>query len=168
MSAVVQFASTADHVLDLEEHLTELLDHLVELSQRLDTLEALAVENAGDGGEPLATILARLDAFDSRLAKLELRQRRPPPFSITVVEGDDSRTWRRVNEVSSELAVERGERARRDQDLHNAHQGFNGGMAAFRQDMAAFNARLNQCAAQFCRIRERVAVVEARTADKGE
>jgi hypothetical protein len=34
MSASVQFASTADHVLDLEEHLTELLDHLVELSQR--------------------------------------------------------------------------------------------------------------------------------------
>ena len=144
----------------LEEHLTDLVDCLVELGQRLDNLEALAVENAGTG-----EILARLDAFENRLTKMELRQRRPPPFAVTLIEGDDSRSWRRVNEVSSELAVERGERARRDQDLHNAQQGFNGSMASFRQDMTAFNARLTQAAAQFCQMRARLAAVEAKQGD---
>jgi hypothetical protein len=160
MSASVQFASTADHVLDLEEHLTELLDHLVELSQRLDVLEAMAVENAGDGGDPLTMILARLDAFENRLAKLELRQRRAPPFPISVVENVDSGTRRELYDLSIRLPNERYERERRDSDLHNAQQGWNGAMAAF-------NTRLNQAAAQFCRIRERVATIEARTADKG-
>ena len=64
---------------------SDLVDHLVELRQRLDTLEAIAVENAA-GADPLAEILARLDAFENRLATLETRQRRPPPFPITVIE----------------------------------------------------------------------------------
>ena len=46
----------------------------------------MAVEAAG--AEPLSAILARLDAFENRLTKLETRQRRPPPFPITVVEND--------------------------------------------------------------------------------
>jgi hypothetical protein len=105
-------------------------------------------------------ILARLDAFENRLAKLELRQRRAPPFPISVVENVDSGTRRELYDLSIRLANERYERERRDSDLHNAQQGWNGAMAAF-------NTRLNQAAAQFCRIRERVATIEARTADKG-
>ncbi|HZZ25520.1 MAG TPA: hypothetical protein VFE60_24525 [Roseiarcus sp.] len=155
MSAAVQFMSPADHVLGIEERLVELVDHLVEFHQRLDTLEALAVEAAG--ADPLATIIARLDAFGNRLAALELRQRRPPPFPITVIENIDYKAQRRFDDLSTGLATERYERARRDQDLHNSQQGFNGAMAAF-------NSRLNQCAAQFCRIRERLTAVEARTA----
>jgi hypothetical protein len=147
MSAVVQFATVADHALEIEERLVELVDHLVEFHQRLDNLEAMAVEGAGS--DPLAAILARLDAFENRLARLELRQRRPPPFPITVIENIPP------HDLSRELATERYERARRDQDLHNAQQGFNG-------SMAAFNQRLNQCAAQFCRMRERVAAIEAK------
>jgi hypothetical protein len=161
MSTVVQFMSPADHVLGIEERLVELVDHLVEFHQRLDTLEAIAVENAGTGGDPLAAILARLAAFENRLSRLELRQRRPPPFPITVVEGEDSRTRRELYDLSIRLATERSERERGDRDLHNAQQGWNGAMAAF-------NQRLNQAAAQFCRIRERVATIEARTAGKGE
>jgi primosomal protein N'' len=158
-ASAVQFASVADHVLETEERLTDLIDHLLEIGSRLDSLENTLVEAAGE--DPLTTILARLDAFDNRLAKLELRQRRPPPFPITVVEGEDSRTRRQLNDLTTELATERYERARRDQDLHNQQQGWNGAMAAF-------NDRLNQCAAQFCRIRERLVAVEARTADTGE
>jgi hypothetical protein len=157
MSAVVQFASAADYVLDLEERLVELVDHLVEFHQRIDTLEAIAVENAGAGGDPLAAILARLDAFETRLTTLETRQRRPPPFPISVIENIDSKAQRQFDDLSSGLATERYERARRDQDLHNAQQGFDG-------SMFAFNSRLNQCAAQFCRLRERVAAIETRTA----
>jgi hypothetical protein len=160
MSAVVQFASVADHALELDERLGDLVDTLVELNQRLDTLEAIAVENAGDGGESLAAILARLDAFETRLTKLELRQRRPPPFPVHLIENDDSRTRRELYDLSIRLANEKHERERRDSDLHNAQQGWNGAMAAF-------NTRLNQAAAQFCRIRERVAIIEARAADKG-
>ena len=159
-ASVVQFVSAADHVLEIDERLIELLDHLVEFHQRLDTLEALAVENAGDGGDPLAAILARLDAFENRLAKLELRQRRPPPFPISVIEHIDSNAHQRMDDLSRRLATEQYERTRRDQDLHNAQQGFNGAMAAFM-------GRLDQAAAQFCRIRERLVAVEARTADKG-
>jgi hypothetical protein len=160
MSAVVQFASAADHALEVEERLVDLVDCLVELNQRLDTLEALAVENAGDGGDPLAEILARLTAFDGRLTRLERHLRRPPPFPIHVIENVDSGTRRELYDLSIRLATERSERERGDRDLHNQQQGFNG-------SMAAFNTRLNQCAAQFCRMRERVAIIEARTADKG-
>jgi hypothetical protein len=154
-ASVVQFVTAADHALETEERLVELVDTLVELGQRLDTLESLAVENAG--ADPLAEILARLDTFENRLARLELRQRRPPPFPITVVENIDYTAQRRFDDLSTGLATERHERARRDQDLHNSQQGFNG-------SMAAFNTRLNQCAAQFCRMRERVAAIEARVA----
>jgi hypothetical protein len=153
MSAAAQFASTADYVLDIEERLVEVLDHLVEFHQRLDVLEALAVENAGD---PLA-ILARLDAFDGRLTRLERHLRRPPPFPITVIENVDSQTQRRLNELSGELAGERYQRTGDDRDLRQAH----------RDAVAAFNQRLDRCADQFCRMRERLTAVEARTADKG-
>ena len=159
MSAVVQFVSTADHVLDLEEHLeerlTELVDVLVELGQRLDNLEALAVENAGAGGDPLTAILARLDAFENRLARLERHLRRPPPFPITVVENVDYQTQQRMDELSRRLAAEQHQRALTDSDLHKAQQGA----------MAAFNQRLDRCADQFCRMRERVAAVEAKQGD---
>ena len=160
MTASVQFASTADHILETEERIVELIDCLVELGQRLDNLEAIAVENAGDGGDPLAEILARLTAFDNRLTRLERHLRRPPPFPVHLIENDDSRTRRELYDLSIRLATERSERERRDSDLHNQQQGFNGAMAAF-------NTRLDQAAAQFCRIRERVATIETRTADKG-
>jgi hypothetical protein len=150
MSAVAQFASTADYVLDIEERLVEVLDHLVEFHQRLDTLEALAVENAGD---PLA-ILARLDAFENRLARLERHLRRPPPFPITVVENVESQMQYRLNELSGELATEKYQRTGDDRDLRQMH----------RDAVAAFNQRLDRCADQFCRMRERLTAVEARTA----
>ena len=155
MSAVVQFASAADHALEIEERLVELVDHLVEFHQRLDVLEAMAVENAGAGGDPLAEILARLDAFENRLTRLERHLRRPPPFPISVIEnrivGPD--LFGRMDDLSRSIATERHERT--------------GKITAHAEALAAFNQRLDRCAAQFCRIRERVAAVEARTADKG-
>jgi primosomal protein N'' len=154
-ASVVQFATAADYVLETEERLTDLVDCLVEQGQRLAALEQTLVEAAG--ADPLAEILARLDAFENRLAKLELRQRRPPPFPITVVENVDSQTQRRLNELSGELAGERYQRTGDDRDLRQAH----------RDAVAAFNQRLDRCADQFCRMRERLAAVEARTADKG-
>ena len=156
-AAAVQFASVADHVLETEERLTDLIDCLVELGQRLDTLEAIAVENAGDGGDPLTEILSRLAAFENRLSRLERHLRRPPPFPITVVESVDSPVQRKVDEVSSGLVTERYVRERGDNDLRKTQQ----------DAMAAFNQRLDRCADQFCRMRERLVAVEARTADKG-
>jgi hypothetical protein len=73
MSAVVQFATAADYALETEERLSGLVDHLVELGRRLDTLEQTLVEAAG--ADPLAAIIVRLDAFENRLDRLELRQR---------------------------------------------------------------------------------------------
>jgi hypothetical protein len=160
-AAVVQFDTVADYALSLEERLVELVDVLVELGQRLDTLEAIAVENAGDGGDPLTTILARLDAFDNRLSRLERHLRRPPPFPVTLIENVDDTVQRKVDKVSYDLstglATERYIRERGDRDLHSVHEAA----------MAAFTKRLDRCADQFCRMRERLTAVEARTADKG-
>jgi hypothetical protein len=160
-AAAVKFASVADHVLETEERIVELIDVLVELGQRLDVLESLAVENAGDGGDPLGMILARLTAFENRLSRLERHLRRPPPFPITVIENVDDQTVRKVNEVdynlSQGLATERYVRERGDNDLRKTHA----------EALAAFNQRLDRCADQFCRMRERVANIEARAADKG-
>ena len=156
MSATaVQFASTADHVLDLEEHLTDVVEGLVEIDTRLAALEKSLVEAAG--ADPLATIIARLDAFDNRLARLERHLRRPPPFPITVVEAVDDQTVCKVNEVSNSLDTERYVRERGDSDLRKGLD----------EAMVAFNQRLTQCADQFCRMRARLTAVEKLTADKG-
>ena len=99
----------------------ELVDVLVELGQRLDNLEAMAVEAAGVGGDPLETILARLNAFDNRLARLERHLRRPPPFPVTLIENVDDTVQRKVDKVSYDLstglATERHLREHRDNDL---------------------------------------------------
>ena len=88
------------------------------------------------------------------------RQDRDAPrrFRSASSRTSNSKAQRQFDDLSTGLATERYERARRDQDLHNAQQGFNGAMAAF-------NSRLNQCAAQFCRMRARVAAIEARIGD---
>lgn len=155
MSAnVVQFASVADHVLETEERLTDVVDGLVEIDRRLASLEKSLVEAAGE--DPLATILSRLDAFDNRLTRLERHLRRPPPFPITVIENVDDTVQRKVDKVSYDLstglATERHLREHRDNDLHSVHQAA----------MAAFNQRLDRCADQFCRMRERLTAVEAK------
>ena len=143
-----------------EERLDDLVDVLVELGQRLDTLEAIAVENAGDGGDPLATILARLDAFDNRLTRLERHLRRPPPFPITVIENVDDTVQRKVDEVSYDLS-----RVSPPNDT-SANAGIMICTVCTQAAMAAFNQRLDRCADQFGRMRERVAAIEARTATK--
>jgi hypothetical protein len=149
-AAVVKFAPVADYALDLEERLTDLVDVLVELGQRLDNMEALA---AGDGGgDLLATINARLDAFDNRLTRLERHLRRPPKFPITVVEAVDDKTRREVYEVHQGLATEKYVRERGDNDLRKAQH----------DAMVAFTQRLDRCADQFCKMRERLVAVEAK------
>jgi hypothetical protein len=151
MSAVVQFVTAADHALETEERLTDLVDHLVELSQRLDTLEACLVEAAG--ADPLSAILARLDAFETRVKRLERHLRRPPAFPISVIEnrivGPD--LIGRMDDLSRSIATECHERT--------------GKITAHAKALDAFNQRLDRCADQFCRMRERLAVVEARIGD---
>lgn len=74
---IVQFVAAGEYALDVEERLIDLVDCLVELGQRLDNLEQMAVEAAA--ADPF---LARLDALENRLARLELRQRRPVPLTV--------------------------------------------------------------------------------------
>ena len=111
MSAVVQFVTAADYALDLEERLTELVD-------RPCRTGPTTRQSGGDGGRErrgrrrLTAILARLDAFENRLTKLETRQRRPPPFPITVIENvrfqtqgavdECRRPWAHQNDTSRE------------------------------------------------------------------
>jgi hypothetical protein len=47
---------------------------------RLSQLEAMAADGAD--------LFARLDAFDARLTALEKRQRRPPPFAVTLISNE--------------------------------------------------------------------------------
>jgi primosomal protein N'' len=160
-ASVVQFVTAADQVLETEERLGDLVEHLREIGERLDTLEAMPVEAAG--ADPLTEILARIEAVETRLTRLEKRQRRPPPFPITVIESHlDPEQERRYAGLSQDVYNERFERQKADSDLHHVQQGFNG-------SMASFNRRLDRCADQFCRMRERLTAIEARVAgdDKG-
>ena len=152
---VVQFASVADHVLETEERLTDVVDCLVDLGTRLAALEKSLIDAAGE--DPLTTILSRLDAFSGRLDRLERHLRRPPKFPITVVENVDDKTRRELYELSVGLATEKHQRTGDDRALRKTQQ----------DAMAAFNQRLDRCAAQFVRMRAQVAAIEARTADKG-
>ena len=72
-SNVVQFASPADAIGDL-------IERLVDATVRLSQLEAMAADGAD--------LFARLDAFDARLTALEKRQRRPPPFAVTLISNE--------------------------------------------------------------------------------
>jgi hypothetical protein len=138
---VVPFLSVADHVLDTEERLGDLVDCLVELGQRLDTLEAIAVENAGTGGDPLAAILARLDAFSNRLDRLELRQRRPVPLTVIQnhrLDPDERQVFLELQTLFNKL--DRG----------------------LKQHATTIESRLSHYTSQFHMIRQRLAAVEKR------
>jgi hypothetical protein len=63
------------------EALLDLSMRLGQIDQRLQAFER-AMADAADGDD----ILARLDAIDARLTAMEKRQRRPPPFPISVIE----------------------------------------------------------------------------------
>jgi hypothetical protein len=144
-AATVKFASVADHVLDLEENLTErltdLVDVLVELGQRLDNLEAMAVENAGT--DPLTAVLARLDTFENRLAALELRQRRPTPLTVVQnhrLDPDERQVFLELQRLFNTLARE------------------------VKQNERNAAGRTSHYAGQFRMIRERLAAVERKGA----
>ena len=102
----------------------------------------------------LAKVNARLDALDNRTDEDGTRHRRPPPpFPITVVETVDDQTVRKVNKVSYGWSRHRTvHRERGDRDLHSVHEAA----------MAAFTQRLDRCADQFCKMRERLLAVEAK------
>ncbi|HZZ22736.1 MAG TPA: hypothetical protein VFE60_09240 [Roseiarcus sp.] len=141
MSAVVQFMSPADHVLGIEERLVELVDHLVEFHQRLDTLEAIAVENAGVGGDPLAAILARLDSA------APLRSR--------------SQSWRTCLSVPRRNVSSMPLGGAWTSCRANSPPNDTSALAAnVISTSGSTNARR--------KMRERVAAIETRTADKGE
>jgi hypothetical protein len=139
------FATVADHVLDLEENLSErlgdLVDTLVELGQRLDNLEAMAVENAGV--DPLTEILGRLDTLENRLAALELRQRRPVPLTVIHnhrLDPDERQVFNELQRLFNKL----------DRDL--------------KQHVTASDGRIAHYASQFRMIRQRLAAVERKGA----
>jgi hypothetical protein len=143
-SNVVQFDSVADAVGDLVERLVDATVRLAQLEQA-----QVAVADADD-------ILARLAAFDARLTALEKRQRRPPPFPITVIEthvahinpeqetklADLFRREHQVDELSRGLDNEHHERKRADEDLFHSQQRQNGSMATVNKSVAEFNKRL--------------------------
>jgi hypothetical protein len=148
-------AAAFDSVVDA---IGDLVERLVDASVRLSQLEAMAEDGAD--------IFARLDAFDARLTALEKRQRRPPPFPITVVE--NLGPGRERDNLSRDLATERHERTQADERLHDQQQGFNAGMGEFRQRVAAFNHRLDLEADQFSRMRNRLTAIETRIGGDGD
>jgi hypothetical protein len=71
MTTVVQFATPADAVLDIEERLGDLIRHIANLAERLEQLETALVGAAGEN--PLADIVTRVDAMEARVARMERR-----------------------------------------------------------------------------------------------
>jgi hypothetical protein len=159
-SHAVAFDSVVDAIGDLVER-------LVDASVRLSQLEAMNADGAD--------IVQRLDAFDARLTKLETRQRRPPPFPVSLITTENPGHKAELDLLSRDLATERHERTRADERLHNAQQGANGTMAAVHGAVAKVNLRLNEDSATFDRMRSafklmtaRIEVLEARTAGTGD
>ena len=71
MTTVVQFASPADAMLDLDERIGDLVEHIGDWNQRLLSLETALAEAAGEN--PLAEINDRIDKLDARLGRVERR-----------------------------------------------------------------------------------------------
>ena len=69
MTTVVQFATPADAVLDIEERLGDLIGHIGNLAERLEQLETALVEAAGEN--PLAEIVDRIDKLEARMTLIE-------------------------------------------------------------------------------------------------
>jgi hypothetical protein len=147
---VPQFANPADEIFDLVE---QYVDAAVRLS-RLEQVQA-------DGD----AILARLAAQDARLAAMEKRQRRPPPFPITVIENHviKDNPLRRLNELNCDVTAERRERARAD-DIAAQE------LAQLRDRLTAVEARVGNgdlrervegWGSKYNALRDRVAALEA-------
>ena len=106
-------------------------------------LEPMAVEAAGAGGDPLATIIARLDGFENRLAALELRQRRPPPLTVVQnhrLDPDERQVFLELQRLFNKL----------DREL--------------KQHVKTAAGRISHYACQFRMIRQRLAAVERKGA----
>jgi predicted nucleic acid-binding Zn-ribbon protein len=76
MTTVVQFASPADAMLDLDERIGDLVEHIGDWNQRLLSLETALAEAAGEN--PLADLMTRIEQMETRLAKVENRSFRAP------------------------------------------------------------------------------------------
>ena len=148
MSAVVQFASVADYALDTEERLVELVDlpDAVELNQRLDNLEGGSGRERRDEVATFAdrrNSSARLAAFENRLARLELRQRRPVPLTVIQnhrLDPDERQVFLELQRLFNKL----------DREL--------------KQHVTACDGRIAHYASQFRMIRQRLAAVERKGA----
>jgi hypothetical protein len=107
------------------------------------------------------------------MATLEKRQRRPPPFPITVVESLNPAQERRhddlirreaqVDNLSRDLAIERHERTQADERLHSAQQGLNA-IAAVHGAVAKHAATFDKMRVAFREMLARIAAVEAKMA----
>lgn len=140
-SAVAQFATPAEQALEDTERLVDLLDHISGIDQRLAALEKSLVEAAG--ADPPAEILSRLDAFENRLDRLELRQRRPVPLAVI--------QNHRLDPAEREVFLEiQGLFHKLDRDL--------------KQHVTTLDGRLSHYASQFRKIRERLTAVERKGA----
>jgi hypothetical protein len=119
--------------LETLEYLVDLELKLGEIAERLSALEPTP---EADPPDPVAMIVARLDAFDARLKRMEDRYRRPPAFPISVVS----------NVVG--------------QDKQQLQTQLKAAVAGVNEKLSALNDRLDRARDEFCRMRERVTKLE--------
>jgi hypothetical protein len=158
---VAQFANPADEIFDL-------LERLVDANMRLSQLEAMAADGVD--------LVARLDAFDVRLTALEKRQRRPPPFPVTLISNEArkpepaephplvEKVWQR--KLDEQFADHENRMKNRDRNDVNT---------LVQQDVARCHRRLDEDRDTFAKMRDafakmsaRIAAVEAQAANAGE
>jgi hypothetical protein len=118
-----------------------------QIAERLSRLETALVEAAGEN--PLAEIVDRIDKLDARLTTLEIRQRRPPPFAVTLI----SNETRKPEPVEPHPLVEKFWQRKIEQESERVVE----------QRLKSVFSTLHQQAAQFALMRDRLAAVEART-----
>jgi hypothetical protein len=128
------------------------LEALLDLSMRLGQIDErlqMFEQALADAGDPLAEVMARIDALDARLTTLERRQRRPPPFAVTLIY-NETRKPEPVAPAEPHPLVEKIWQRLIDEQID--------------QRLKPVFGNLHQQAAQFAMMRDRIAVVEARTA----
>jgi hypothetical protein len=151
-------AAAESNVVSPAEAIFDLVEQLVHANVRLAQLEAMATDGAD--------IIARLDAFDARLTALEKRQRRPPPFPVTLISNETrkiqpdtdpahpmvEKIWQRlINEASEQIVDQRLKAV--SSTLHQQAAEFARNRETFERMRTAFKA-----------MSARIEAVEAQTA----
>jgi hypothetical protein len=161
-------SAAASNSVSMADAVSELLEEIGDINRRMSRMEAV---------DPLAEIVARVDALDARMTGLERRFRRPPAFPITVISNEPQKSapfascGPEVAPYEPHPVVEKVW----DRLINERLKPVFGSIGEFRGAVAKHAGRLSETDATFDRMRaaftkmsERIVALERRVATAGE